>query len=784
MSIDNSTKGGMVIFATVSAILKDKRFEAAFIAVFSVLIFVIFYVLISMNGIVLGNDPAVHLEKAMIFLNTGEISLANLGWTPPLYQIILAMFIALSGANDIAQFIFLVKVVAVICDWLLVFSAYLIASRFFDKRVGVVACILLLMCFPMFEANQFGGYTTVLALAYMLLVFLYTPLAVEKFGYLIATFFVAFGLVLSHQLAAFLAFFIMPPILLYMLIKSKGKYLKVVAAITVGGGAAFILYYAAAMLPYLGYIGFVFFGIKTYAYQIPATTLQAFNTNFGFIAVLGAIGVVVAGYQLMKKKQPLLTLIVMLSFFVPLFFTESYYFGFYLPFGWFVYYIMPPLIILAAVSTVFFADKATVFHVRHRSSFKKNWVKALTVVLVVLLAAVVVQRADVVYGRILQGSVYYSTTDTKAYDAGVWLKENYRADSTVVVTYIPGFWFQEFSGMHVIAQTDPAVQRNEIAEAVLSLSYELDNIEHTMVRAYEAKGDIMDDTYVYVDQVWDHVAYSSGSGDFLNYTLNGASNKVQLSSLSHQTSFFNETMPKKIVTFYSNEDIELTRTISVGNDTYAITTSWIVTPLKNGIDSASLYITSLFDLKYTFSKAQVPGVLDWVNPWDAPDQIKEQNNSTELPQTNWAVASFTSKDLTKRYVGVYDDKNNVAFAINFTNLPTWCNIGALGNGQIDAIRFQYDFPSLEINQSAGCNYQTLTLSRSSYPILSPDALQGIFDLRPSLTINGRTYIDYIAINSIEFVVYDRNQLDTSMIHSRLLQLIYSNDRYVIFKIVN
>jgi hypothetical protein len=772
-------------FAAVNAMLKDKRFEPVFIAVFSVLIFVIFYVLISMNGIVLGNDPAVHLEKAQIFLNTGKVPLVNLSWTPPLYDIVLAMFIALSGASNIAQYIFLVKVVAVLCDWLLVFSVYLLASRYFDKRVGLVAAVLLLMCFPMFEANQFGGYTTVLALAFMLLVFLYTPLAVERFGYLIITFFAAFSLVLAHQLAALLAFIIMPIVLLYMLIKSKGRYLKVIVAIVFGGGVAFVLYYAVAMLPYLEYLPLVFFGIKAYAYQIPATTLSAFNINFGFILVLGAIGVGVAGYQLMKRKKPLLTLILMLSFFVPLFFAESYYFGFMLPFAWFVYYLMPPLIILAAVSTVFFAEKTAVFYVKHRSAFKKNWVKALTVVLIVLLGAMVAYRSEVVYSRIMQGSVYYSTTDTKAMDAGVWLKDNYPSNSKVVVTYIPGFWFQEFSGMNVTAQTDPAVQRNEMAEAVLSLSYELDNNNHTMVRAYEAKGDIMDDTSVYVNQVWDRVSYSSSSGDFLNYTINGVESEVQLSTLSHQTVFYNESMPKRIVSLYSNDDIALTRTITVSNDTYAVGTTWTVTPLKTEISHASLYLTALFDLKYQFSKAQVPGMLDWVNPWNAPDQILVKHNSTAPGDYGWAVVNLTVTDLTSRYIGLYDDKNNAAFAINFTDLPSWGNIGALGNGQIDAVRFQYDFDAALVNQNQSCSYQTLTLSKSSYPTLSQDTLRGIFDLQPSFTINSRAYTDYIVgPNGVKFVVYDRNQLDTSMIHSRLLQLIYSNDRYVIFKIVN
>jgi hypothetical protein len=61
-----------------------------------------------------------------------------------------------------------------------------------------------------------------------------------------------------------------------------------------------------------------------------------------------------------------------------------------------------------------------------------------------------VYRSAIVYGKIMEASVYYSTTDIKAYDAGIWLKTNYPENSTVVTTEVPGFWFQEFSGKNVI----------------------------------------------------------------------------------------------------------------------------------------------------------------------------------------------------------------------------------------------------------------------------------------------------------------------------------------------
>jgi hypothetical protein len=49
-------------------------------------------------------------------------------------------------------------------------------------------------------------------------------------------------------------------------------------------------------------------------------------------------------------------------------------------------------------------------------------------------------------------------------------------------------------------------------------------------------------------------------------------------------------------------------------------------------------------------------------------------------------------------------------------------------------------------------------------------------------VKSRNYEDYIRENNIQFIVYDKNQLDTKMVHSKLLQLIYSNNRYIIFKI--
>ncbi len=767
----------MSTVALKSAKLREKQVEISFITIFSVLILVIFYVLISMNGVVLGNDPAVHLEKAQIFLNTGKISLANLGWTPPLYEIVLAMFISVTGAASIGQFIFLVKILTAIVDWLLFMAVYLVARRFFDKRVAAVAVVFLLMCFPVYEMNQFGGSTTVLALAFMFLMFLYTPLAVERLGYLIVTFFTAFALVLSHQLAAFLAVFIMPPILLFMLIKSKGAHLKVVFPLVLGGGIAFFLYYFQAMWGYLDIvIEYVFFAVKTYAYQIPYTSFNAFVVNFGFIFFFALGGLVVSFYLLRKQKKPIFLLTIFLSLFVPLFFAESWIFGLYMPFQWFMYYLTPTLAVLAAVFVIFLFEKFMTHYVRNKPAFKKVWVRIATITILVVLAMMVVYRSDVVYSRIMEASVYYATTDVKAYDAGVWLKANYPQNVNVTVTEIPGFWFQEFSAKHVIAQTDPTVQRNEIAESVLSLSYEVEHSQ-TMVRAYEAKGDIYEESFIPIDKVWERISFCSGTGDFLNYTVNGVENSFALSQLDKRIVFDEQNTPKEIVLIYSNDYIALAKTVRVQNNSLPLDVSWTLTPLKSEIYNVILYLSTFFDLKYHFDEAQIPQLLDWINPWDAPESIKSVHGN------EWAVINFSSSELKDDYIGLYGGNANVAFAFKFIDLPDWGNIGVLGNRQIDAVRFQYEFSRLNVNQTVTRSYQTLTISQNSYPTLEPNILKDLFDTKiTEFTVAARDFTDYIRSNNIGFIVYDRNQFDTQMIHSKLLQLIYSNNRYVIFKV--
>ncbi len=760
-----------------SKVPKDKLTEIAFLTGFSVFILLAFYVLISMNGLVLGNDGSVHLSRAKDFLSTGQISLGNLGWTPPLYQIMLSVLIAFTGAANIEQYILLVKISAIVVNWLLVFSVYLVGARFFSKKIGAVAAVLLLLCFPMFEVNMWGGYTSVLGMAFMMLLFLYLPLSVEHKSFMIVAGISAFALVLSHQLTMFVAVLILAPVLLFIVIKSRGKGIKALIFIVVGGGIAFFLYYIRAMLPYLGgLIEHVFFAQKAMAYQIPQTTLGAFWNNFGLVLILGVAGAFVAAYTLWRQKKHVSNLTLLLSFIIPLVLAESYVFGLYLPFQWFVYYFMLPLTILAAVLLAFVAGKSLGYYKTHKANLKPVFVKAAVIGIIALSCVALVLQGNALYARIDGAASYYSTSDPMALQAGQWLKTNYPQQATVVATYVPGFWFSAFCEKTVIAATDPVVERNVISESVLDLSYEIET-PLTLIRAYEAKGDISSENFVSINNVWQRAAYSSTAGDYISYNIGNVNKQVELNQMTRQYTFdSNQTAQKTLTITYANDEISVTQTQQVQNTSYPTQIRWNITPTKSQVSNVTLYLTTFFDLYFNFDKANVPGILNWENPWANPSATHG---------TDWAVTDFSKTNITDNTIILRDEKNQIYYSMNFQDLPDWGNIGALASMQIDAIRLSYHFDQISQDQTESFAFQTLTFSEGSYyQTVEPDQVESMFTAQPAwyYTVSSRDYISYIKQNNVSFLVYDKNELDPKIVRSSLLELVYSNSRYAIFKV--
>jgi hypothetical protein len=735
----------------------------------------LFYTLLSGNDLVLGNDPAVHLGTAEMFLASGKIRLSDIAWIPPLYHILLATLISFTGATNIEQMLFLMKTLTSLVDWLLLFSVYLIGAKFFGKKYGILASALMLLSFPLYEINFWGGYTGILSIAFMCLLFLYLALARKGFGLVLATFMLAFSVVLSHHLATFLTAIILPPFLLVMLIKSKGHFSKVWIAAILGGAAAFLIYYFQPILSHIDVlISHVFFEIKTYLYQVPAVSASSFMVNFGFILFFAFLGVFLAFFKLKEEKKLSFFLLLSLNLLVPLFLSQSYLFGLYLPYQWFIYYLLPPLAIFASVTFSFIIDLFFASYSKIKT-WRKTLMKIVCFSIVLVVFLMLLLHSQVLGGKINESTYYYSTSDVNGYNAALWLKENFPDAANVTVTEKPGSWFGLYSGKPVIAATNPIIERNVVAESVLDLSYEM---EHplTLVRAYAAKGNISDENYISINNVWRRISYLSAAGIFLNFTENNVAHRSALSNLSREIVFEEQSCPKKFIITYFNDDIILTESILVQNDSYPINVVWTLSPLRSEIDDVALYISYFFDLYFSFEKAYVPGSLDWANPWSKPSYAQ---------RNEWAVVSFSRENLMpENYIGAYDEKNEIAFALKFADLPDWGNVGALSNRQIDAFRFQYQFDRININQTASFTYQILTFSKSSYPEMpQPSELKNLFNVKQSaFDVKTRNYASYIKEFKIEFLVYDKNRFDSKLLSSNLLQIVYSNDKYVICRI--
>jgi len=106
--------------------------------------------------------------------------------------------------------------------------------------------------------------------------------------------------------------------------------------------------------------------------------------------------------------------------------------------------------------------------------------------------------------------------------------------------------------------------------------------------------------------------------------------------------------------------------------------------------------------------------------------------------------------------------------------------------QIDAIRIRYNSTQqVAPGNSVSFSYQTLTFSEGSYYQTVPhDQLKEMFTIQPAwyFTVASRNYIDVIKEYNVGFLVYDKNQLDPKLVRSSILELVYSNSRYAIFKV--
>ncbi|MEM1589783.1 MAG: hypothetical protein QW175_05145, partial [Candidatus Bathyarchaeia archaeon] len=184
-------------------------------------------------------------------MESGRVSPSEIAWYPPLYRTLLAEYIIFTGASNFEDILLLTKLLAVAFNWLLVLSVYLLGARLVNRSVGILASSLILLCFPLYEANFWGGYPTLLSIVHMCLLSLYLPTKREGFAHRVIVFFAAFSLVLIHHFSTFLTVTVLFFYTLIVLLIFRRSFTVTFALASLGVLLAFLLWYVPILLPYI-----------------------------------------------------------------------------------------------------------------------------------------------------------------------------------------------------------------------------------------------------------------------------------------------------------------------------------------------------------------------------------------------------------------------------------------------------------------------------------------------------------------------------------------------------
>lgn len=751
---------------SVKGILQEKTF----FIVFSMSVFTLFYMLISSNGFVLGNDPSVHLTKALEMSNGARIIPSELAWYPPLYRILLAVFITFTNASRLEHAVFLMKLLTAVFDWLLVLVVYLLGRRL-SPECGFMAFALLLLCFPFYEINFWGGYSSLLSIIFLYLTLLYLPSKNMNLQHAALIFILTFSSILTHQFTTFIAILIIGPYLLISFVAFKASIKKSLITAILGVSAAFLMWYLPVILPHINVLfEHTFISQRQYLYLVWRVTYDVFYLNFGWVLFLSFAGLVVAFHMCKRNDDVALYVLLLLGFIIPLMFTQSYRVGLMLPYDRFVYYLMPCAVVLAS-SVICLFVRFAVFSVKMTGVTLRSCLSVLLAIL--LIGILLASRFPTLPDKISEATSYYSYMDASGYRASQWLLNNFPCESAVVTTEKPGIFFGLMSQKKPFMEINPLVERSAIAETVLTLAFELEH-PFTLYRVFEVPMPYELDQYsVSIHNLWRRVIFLYPEDTKVSYVVDGAQHSKLLSDLSKRI-FWREDCNRNAlcIQYTVDEDFYLTQMIEIVNGSIPFKVTWFFACGDEHFRELSILLSLHFDLNFAFNVTYIPGILQWENPLKKALPFMVEGR-------NWTTYNFSPADLPEDYVVFRDPVKGVYCALKFDDVPCLASIGVLSTGQIDAFRLNY---SSKIVDEFAFSYRLLTFSEESFREFSLQNFKDLFNVQTGIPFYSRDYVTLIKTHKVKFLAFERCRFRNELINSGLLQLVYSTDNYVICKI--
>jgi hypothetical protein len=732
----------------------------------------------STDGILPGNDPAVHLARARTIVMNEKVTYTEVPWYPPLLHSIIAVLQIFGGTLDIMAAAFMVKLLIATLNVLIMLSTYLLSRKLFGIGVGVVSAVFTILSVPLFEMVFWGGYANFLGLGYIAFIFYIMN---RDFRVSIKTFFLFLGtftLGLSHQLSAFVFVLMFVPAFLFSSLGSRKKFI-VFLAVVVGGGLALVAWYARILIQYSNIIiEHIFFTMGENIYQIPAVTLNALTKNLGITLYLALVGIPFTVILLWKKRTFKSSMLIIFWFGVPFLLSQSFLFGIQLPYQRFIYFFATPIIILASTVTysltrlpAFIESKVIPKIAKNRRILNAGKFLALTLIFTFLLI-----QAFTFLQRVEAYPQFYERASIASYNSGLWLNRHSNPDGTVIVPRSPGSWFYLFTDHQVMEETDPLFSRNVVAEAVLYSFFEMDN-GITLTREYIPESSNSGQTiYASRYNIWTKAANILNNQVSVTYAkpFIGGNVTILLSEIDETIYWTQRTADEaQLVSEYTHELFTVKKVVVFSSNSSAINVIWKIEAHQDLL-KANLEFTSYMEPSLNYKEALVPGILNWQNPWDNPTHINVNGY--------WALVEGSSDLLSDNLVAILDAQNGLLIAFEFDDLPDWVNLGALDNRFIDALRLRYELGDLDSGDKKDLSLSVLTYSFESEEIerWTTAELKQLLDMKMNLQIQERDFLTYIEENNIKFVVVDTQQVPSNMEASPALDIIYNNGRAVVY----
>jgi hypothetical protein len=653
----------------------------------------------------------------------------------------------------------------------------LLSRKFFGIGVAVASVVFTILSVPLFEMIFWGGYANFLGLAYIALIFYIMNKDFKTSTKIVLLFLGAATIGLTHQLVTFVFILMFVPAFLVSTIGARKKIL-IFLAVIVGGGLALLAWYARILLEYADMIiEHLFFSMEENIYHITAVSLDGLLKNFGATLVLASVGIPLTFILLKKKKAPKSSMLIIFWLAVPFFLAQLYFFGVYLPYHRFVYFLATPIAILSGLTTYYIVKtsrallESKVIPLIAKPSTKGIVTKIFTIAIVFSLffihAFTFIQITSV-YPE------FYERAPITSYESGIWMKEHSVPDGIVITTRSPGSWFYVFSDHNTTQETDPLYSRSIVAEALLYSFYEMEN-SLTLTREFHPVSPTRAGQAVYasVFNIWTKILTIPNKQVIVHYYYLGEEVMVRLSETT-ETIYWrqNSNDTAQLVTEYTTEFFTVEKVVTLSSNSHAIDIKWNFQAHKE-LSNVTLSIDNYFEISLDFDEALLPGVLEWQNPWD--------NATFTHPVQNWTLVEGADL-LYENVVGVLDTENGLLAAFQFDEQLDGFSIGALENEFIDAMRLRYAFGDLTEGEKHQVSFSTFVHAFESEEVTrwTTSELKQQFSSQTGLPIEGRDFNTYIDEEGIKFVVVDTQKSVSTIEATPALDKIYDNGRIAIY----